>query len=228
MARRPLDDPGQADFDPVDEALKESFPASDPPAWAAQRSVRDLPDPPARSNLRRSDMARNLPTPFRFTEDPGWAAGPFMMMQREMSRLLDDVARGTPPGAAGQGALMAPRLDVRETDNEFRVSVELPGVSEDDVEVNVDDDLLTIRAEKKEEREVERADQHITERMFGVFQRTLRLPAAADPQSIQANLQNGVLEIIIPKAQGQGRSRRVQVGRREQGASGEGGGAQAH
>jgi HSP20 family protein len=175
-------------------------------------------------------MARNLPTPFRFTEDPSWAAGPFMVIQREMSRLLDDAARGGPTAGATTGALLAPRLDVRETDNEFRISVELPGVTEDEVEVNVDNDLLTVRAEKKEEREVERADQHITERRFGVFQRTLRLPEAVDPNQIKAELENGVLQITVPKSQDQGRSRRVQVGRREQGASGSSseGGAQAH
>jgi HSP20 family protein len=175
-------------------------------------------------------MARNLPTPFRFTEDPSWAAGPFMVIQREMSRLLDDAARGGPMAGATTGALLAPRLDVRETDNEFRISVELPGVTEDEVEVNVDNDLLTVRAEKKEEREVERADQHITERRFGVFQRTLRLPEAVDPNQIKAELENGVLQITVPKSQDQGRSRRVQVGRREQGASGSSseGGAQAH
>jgi len=128
---------------------------------------------------------------------------------------------------------MAPRLDVRETDREFRISVELPGVSEEDVEVDVNDDLLTIRAEKREEREVERADQHVTERMFGVFQRTLRLPISADPQTIQANLDNGVLQITIPKSETQSRNRRVPVSRRDQegssaSSSSSGGGAQAH
>ena len=80
-------------------------------------------------------MARNLPTPFRFIEDPSWA--PFGLLQREMSRLFDDASRN----GEGQGArsgLIAPRLDVRETDKEFRVSVELPGVAEEDIEVDVD------------------------------------------------------------------------------------------
>jgi len=88
MARRPLDRPEAQPPDPVDEALEESFPASDPPAWAAGRTDRDLSDPPA-AEPRRPDMARNLPTPFRFTDDSGWAAGPFMMLQREMNRLLE-------------------------------------------------------------------------------------------------------------------------------------------
>jgi HSP20 family protein len=160
-------------------------------------------------------MARNLPTPFRFIEDPSWA--PLGMLQREMSRFFEDASR-TNEGQGGRGGLLAPRLDVRETDKEFRVSVELPGVTEDDVEVDVDDDLLTVRAEKKEEREVERADQHVTERMFGVFQRSIRLPQSVDAQAVKATLLNGVLEIVIPKSERQAQNRRVPISRSEQGA----------
>ena len=153
-------------------------------------------------------MARNLPTPFRFIEDPSWA--PFGLLQREMSRLFDDASRN----GEGQGArsgLIAPRLDVRETDKEFRVSVELPGVAEEDIEVDVDDDLLTVRAEKKEEREIDRADQHVTERRFGVFQRSIRLPQSVDAQTVKATLDNGVLQIAIPKSERQTSKRRVPV-----------------
>ena len=153
-------------------------------------------------------MARNQPTPFRFIEDPSWA--PFGLLQREMSRLFDDASRN----GEGQGArsgLIAPRLDVRETDKEFRVSVELPGVAEEDIEVDVDDDLLTVRAEKKEEREIERADQHVTERRFGVFQRSIRLPQSVDAQTVKATIDNGVLQIAIPKSERQASKRRVPV-----------------
>jgi HSP20 family protein len=153
-------------------------------------------------------MAKNLPTPFRFIEDPSWA--PFGLLQREMSRLLDDASRGGASQAVPSG-LMAPRLDVKETDKEFRVSVELPGVAEEDIEVDVDDDLLTVRAEKKEEREIERADQHVTERMFGVFQRSIRLPQSVDAQTVKATLDNGVLQIAIPKSEQQTSKRRVPV-----------------
>jgi HSP20 family protein len=210
-------DPKAADEplpDPVDEALEESFPASDPPAWAAVRTVRETPDP--LPDPRRRDMARNLPRTFRPGEDPSFAAGPFLLLQREMNRLLEDVARG---GTAGQTGVVPPRVDVRETEKEFRISVELPGVSEDEVEVDMDDDVLTIRAEKKEEREVEKADQHLTERIYGVFQRTLRLPFAADPETVEARMENGVLQIVIPKGQAQSRNRRVPVGK--QGGTGQ-------
>ena len=153
-------------------------------------------------------MARNLPTPFRFIEDPSWA--PFGLLQREMGRLFEDVSRNG-AGQAVPSGLIAPRLDVKETDKEFRVSVELPGVAEEDIEVDVDDDLLTVRAEKKEEREIERADQHVTERRFGVFQRSIRLPQSVDAQTVKATLDNGVLQIAIPKSERQTSKRRVAV-----------------
>ena len=153
-------------------------------------------------------MARNLPTPFRFIEDASWA--PFGLLQREMGRLFDDVSRNG-AGQAAPGGLIAPRLDVKETDKEFRVSVELPGVAEEDIEVDVDDDLLTVRAEKKEERQIERADQHVTERLFGVFQRSIRLPQSVDAKTVKATLDNGVLQIAIPKSERQPSNRRVPV-----------------
>ena len=153
-------------------------------------------------------MARNLPTPFRFIEDPSWA--PFGLLQREMGRLFEDVSRNG-AGQAVPSGLIAPRLDVKETDKEFRVSVELPGVAEEDIEVDVDDDLLTVRAEKKEERQIERADQHVTERLFGVFQRSIRLPQSVDAKTVKATLDNGVLQIAIPKSERQTSKRRVPV-----------------
>ena len=153
-------------------------------------------------------MARNLPTPFRFIEDPSWA--PFGLLQREMGRLFEDVSRNG-AGQAAPSGLIAPRLDVKETDKEFRVSVELPGVAEEDIEVDVDDDLLTVRAEKKEERQIERADQHVTERLFGVFQRSIRLPQSVDAKTVKATLDNGVLQIAVPKSEREPSKRRVPV-----------------
>ena len=153
-------------------------------------------------------MARNLPTPVRFIEDPNWT--PVGLLQREMSRLFDDAARNG-DGQAARSGLIAPRLDVRETDKEVRVSVELPGVAEEDIEVDVDDDLLTVRAEKKEERQIERADQHVTERLFGVFQRSIRLPQSVDAKTVKATLDNGVLQIAVPKSEREPSKRRVPV-----------------
>jgi HSP20 family protein len=148
----------------------------------------------------------------------GWTAGPFMML----NRLFEDVVRGgAAPGAGRLRAadIIPPRMDVTETENELRVTVELPGISEEDVDVSLDDDILTIRAEKKMETEVEKADHHLLERVFGAFQRTLRLPFAADPESVLAKFENGVLTLTIPKTKAQSRSRRIKLQRNGDNAS---------
>ncbi|HYZ63508.1 MAG TPA: Hsp20/alpha crystallin family protein [Acetobacteraceae bacterium] len=148
---------------------------------------------------------------------PGSLLGPgdpFLTLHREMNRLFDEVARGGPApggGQAGQGTLIAPHMDVSETDKEIRIQAELPGVSENDIEVSLNDDVLTIRAEKKQERKEEREGVHISERSFGTFQRAIRLPFHVNPDQVQARFENGVLSVALPKTQPQDRSKRIQI-----------------
>lgn len=161
-------------------------------------------------------MAR-VPSLFR----PGslWGTGssdPFLTLHREMNRLFDDVLRGGPMSSGGQGGseggvLLAPHVDVSETDKELRIQAELPGVSENDIEVSLHEDVLSIRAEKKQERKEEREGVHFSERSFGTFQRSLRLPFPINPDQVQARFENGVLSVTLPKTQSQERSRRIQV-----------------
>jgi HSP20 family protein len=91
------------------------------------------------------------------------------------------------------------------------ISAEMPGVSEKDIEVNLDNDMLTIRAEKKFERKEEKEDFHFVERSFGTFQRSLRLPYMIKPDQVKANFENGVLMVHLPKSKEEERSHRVQV-----------------
>ncbi len=141
---------------------------------------------------------------------------PFLTLHREMNRLFDDVLRGGGAPAGGQGErqsglLIAPSMDVSETDKDVRVKVELPGVSESDIDISLDEDVLAIRAEKKQERKEEREGVHFTERVFGTFQRSLRLPFRVDPDKVQARFENGVLTVSLAKTQPQERSRRIQI-----------------
>jgi HSP20 family protein len=137
---------------------------------------------------------------------------PFLILHREMNRLFDDVLRGGPMPTGGQGdMLLAPQMDVSETDKEIRIEVELPGVRENEIEVSLNEDVLTIRAEKKQERKEEREGAHVRERSFGIFQRSLRLPFQVSPEQVQARFENGVLRVTLPKTQPQERSRRIQV-----------------
>ena len=115
--------------------------------------------------------------------------------------------------------LLAPHMDVSETDKEVRIQAELPGVSENDIDVSLHEDVLTIRAEKKQERKEEREGVHFSERAFGTFQRSLRLPFQLNPDQVQARFVNGVLSVTMPKTQPQERSRRIQVQGTQQQAS---------
>ena len=144
---------------------------------------------------------------------------PFLALHREMNRLFNDVLRGgvAPSGGQGQsgggqgGVLLAPHMDVTETDREVRLQAELPGVAEKDIDISLNDDVLSIRAEKKQERREERHGVHISERAYGTFQRAIRLPFKVDPDQVQATFENGVLSVTLPKTQPQERNRRIRV-----------------
>jgi HSP20 family protein len=181
-------------------------------------------------------MARNSLMPFR----PGGLIGgdPFLSLHREMNRLFDDALRGSLSGSSDDDqfgqmrGIVNARMNVSETDKEIRITAELPGVSEKDIDVSLDDDVLTIRGEKRMEQkkdENEKENFHFVERSFGSFQRSLRLPYAVDPEQVQARFDNGVLTVTLPKTAQAERSRRIQVqGGAKPGASPDGGSGAEH
>jgi HSP20 family protein len=128
------------------------------------------------------------------------AYSPFVSLQREIERLFDDFTRGVPafPTAWPTPELM-PSMDVSETDKEIEVTAELPGLEEKDVQVNVADNLLTIRGEKKAEKEEKDKNYRMVERSYGAFSRTLELPDGVNPDAIKASISKGVLRVVIPK-----------------------------
>ncbi|MGH1575168.1 Hsp20/alpha crystallin family protein [Methylobacterium sp. P31] len=162
-------------------------------------------------------MARNSLTPFR---SGGLLGGgdPFLSLHREMNRLFDDVFRGggepasSVPGS-GAGTFINAHMNVSETDKEIRVTAELPGVTDKDIDVSLDDDVLTIRGEKRFEQSKggEKENFHFVERSYGSFQRSIRLPFPVDPEQVKANFEHGVLTVTLPKTAQQERSRRIQV-----------------
>jgi HSP20 family protein len=137
-----------------------------------------------------------------------------------MNRLFDDVFRGAvtgPTEGVGTGFVPA-HMNVSETPDELRITAELPGVLPDEVEITLDNDVLTIRGEKRFEKKDERENFHFVERAYGTFQRSLRLPFPADPEQVHATYDNGVLTIALPKSKAQERTRRIQI----QGRAGQG------
>ncbi len=110
------------------------------------------------------------------------------------SSLLGDVF-GERPAARG----LSPALDITENDDQYAVSVELPGVSKDDITVDVRDRVLTIRGEKKSEREETKETTRWSERVYGSFTRSFSLPSDADTEHIAASFKDGVLKLVIPR-----------------------------
>ena len=125
---------------------------------------------------------------------------PFDALRREVDGLFFDFARALGGPSNGANAnMLAPRIEVTESDKEIEISAELPGLKRKDVDISLDGNLLTIRAEKKVEAEQKDKNVHMTERSYGVFYRVLELPTAVDPSTVQATMSNGVLKIKIPK-----------------------------
>jgi HSP20 family protein len=116
-------------------------------------------------------------------------------------------------GGSREGSLVerwSPSLDLAEDDNHFVVTVELAGAKKEDVHVEVEDGVLTIRGEKKSEREEKNEKRRYTERSFGAFSRSFTLPSNADAEDVKANFENGVLKIEIGKRE-KGKARTVKV-----------------
>lgn len=130
---------------------------------------------------------------------------PLRTLQDELNRVFDSLVR-TIPGAGAAAAVApflgeGPRVDVAETETEVKVSAELPGLEEKDIEVSLSGDLLTIKGEKKAEAEQRLLNYHVSERVFGAFSRSIPLPAGVDADAVTAAFRNGVLTITVPKTQ---------------------------
>ena len=128
-------------------------------------------------------------------------ANPFMSLQREVERLFEDFSRGFPSMSAfgNGGSGLMPSIDVTETDKEIEITAELPGLEEKDVQINVSGNLLTIRGEKKAEKEQKDKNYRLIERSYGSFERTLELPEGVNADAIKADIAKGVLKVTVPK-----------------------------
>ncbi|NTW59460.1 MAG: Hsp20/alpha crystallin family protein [Nitrospirae bacterium] len=125
---------------------------------------------------------------------------PFAMMQREMNRVFDSFNRNWGLGAFPEftGSFM-PRLDVTEDAKAFTVTAELPGMSEKEIDLSISGDTLTIRGEKKEEREDKNKSYYYSERSYGTFMRSIPLPRQVETDKVSASFKKGLLMITLPK-----------------------------
>ena len=131
---------------------------------------------------------------------------PFSQLHHEIDRVFSNFMTDWP--LTGRMSLMdrrfgkfVPDVDITESDKEFRVTAELPGMDENDLDVSYVEGLLTIKGEKREEHEEQRGDSYRLERQFGAFERTIPLPSGVNPDKAKASFKKGVLSITLPKTE---------------------------
>src|SRR3954468_17886766 len=135
----------------------------------------------------------------------------FSTLQNEMNRLFNTVFDAPAPSNGGTLRRWMPAMDLVETEGHFVLRADLPGLSENDVNIEVEDRVLTISGEPKSEHETAKEGYHRVERAFGTFSRSLTLPEGIDPETVEASFDRGVLEVRIPKPE-QRKPRKISIG----------------
>lgn len=126
------------------------------------------------------------------------SVSPFAQLQTEIDRLFEQFSRNIHVPFFSNGDLI-PSMDISETDKQIEVTAELPGLEPKDVEINLADNVLTIRGEKKDEKEEKDKNRRVIERSYGSFARAVSLPAGVDEKDIKATIANGVLTVTVAK-----------------------------
>jgi len=135
---------------------------------------------------------------------------PFLGLRQDIDRLFDDVVRGSMPNLGlGRSAMSWPSVEVGESDREIRITAEMPGMTDKDIELLVEDGVLTLRGEKKSETEDK--DRGYSERVYGRFERRIALPSGVDQQAAKADFKDGVLTVSLPRTEGADRGRRIPI-----------------
>ena len=129
---------------------------------------------------------------------------------REMTSLQSQVNRLADSLWSGRQESWVPAVDVFDTDDAVVLKAELPGMKVDDIQIEVDDNVLTIKGERSFEEKVDEERYYRVERRYGSFQRSLALPQGVKPDDIQATYEDGVLEVTVPKAEAE-KPKRIEV-----------------
>jgi HSP20 family protein len=127
--------------------------------------------------------------------------GELERMRREMDRLWDSFFEERPRRKLEGVGEWLPSLDVSETKNDLVVKAELPGLEPKDIDISLSEGILTIKGEKKQEKEEKEENYHLIERSYGSFTRSVRLPREVQSERINASFKNGVLRVTLPKSE---------------------------
>jgi len=161
---------------------------------------------------------RRSPAQHRSGAGGSSAGGSLFDLHRQMNSLFDDLLDfGGGSGFAARGLMAAPAMDIHQDDQKVEITAELPGVKEEDIELTVEDGVLTLRGEKKSTRTDE--ETGYSERSYGSFERRITLPAHVDEEACTADFQDGVLTITLPKSEEKARGRRIPLGSHRSGGT---------
>jgi HSP20 family protein len=138
--------------------------------------------------------------------------GQVATLQSDMARLMNQfLGSSSPTGNGGSETAWLPPVDVSETEDALLLHFDLPGISQNDISVELNDNVLTVSGQRERKHEVSKDTYYRFERRFGAFSRSVTLPAGVSEDDISATYENGVLEVRVPKPEEQ-KPRRIQVG----------------
>ena len=217
------------------QAQQEAKASEQQEAKASEQQARSAGGSPQQQPRSRGAGERSGGLSRREWYDPGLLASrgfvtsPFSFMRRmmdDLDRLFEEFEmrpgeastgrRELQRPSAGREAFWAPDVDVFERERNFVVRADLPGLSKDDVRVEVEDGALVIQGERRQEREVEGAGTYRAERIYGTFRRVIPLPERADPDTAEAHFENGVLEVSLRLREEKARGKRIEIQERKQ------------
>ncbi|GAB4240245.1 MAG: Hsp20/alpha crystallin family protein [Acidobacteriota bacterium] len=133
----------------------------------------------------------------------------FRDLQETVNRMFDETFRGFLGGGTPTRTVVAPIADIYETADQLVFEFEIPGVDKDSINISFDNGLLTISGERKAPADDKRT-YHRSERWYGRFERSFRMPTSIDPEKIEARLENGVLRVVVPKRE-EAKTRQIPV-----------------
>jgi len=122
-------------------------------------------------------------------------------MRREMDRLWESFFEERPRRKIEESGEWGPSLDLSETKNDLIVKAEVPGIDPKGIDISLSNDVLTIKGEKKQEKEEKEENYHFIERSYGAFSRSIRLPREVQSDKINASYKNGLLKVTLPKSE---------------------------
>ena len=132
------------------------------------------------------------------------------LLQDRMNRLFDDAGRGWRADEPAATTSWSPAVDIFETEGEIVVKAELPGMERKDITLHLENNVLSLRGERKFEKETKDENYHRIERSYGAFSRSFAIPATVDEEKIRAEYKDGVLNIVLPKKE-QARPKQIKI-----------------